>query len=144
MGILILVRLNPICRFFKGKSKHCGCISFSIAAYFFNRERGWTQVPNMRNARRHPICGLATNKDGKRHLLVGGGYKLTDFQSLDMETLEWRNEEKASLSFFTNLTYATTVVPYGRSFLVLGGWQNGAVPDSKDIYSASNFIISFF
>ena len=73
----------------------------------------------MRYARSHPICGLATNKDGKRHLVVGGGFRLTDFQSLDMETMEWRVEEKAFL--LTDLTYATTVVPYGRSFLVLGG-----------------------
>ena len=99
----------------------------------------------MRISRHHPICGLATNKDGKRHLVVGGGrdgasLRLNDFQSLDMETLEWRMEEKAFL--FTDLTYATTVVPYGRSFLVLGGMNNGK--DSKDIYWASNNIRTRF
>ena len=77
--------------------------------------------------------------------MVGGGsdgaVRWFDFQSLDMETLEWRLEEKAFL--FTDLTYATTVVPYGRSFLVLGGYgayNNGK--DSKDIYWASNYRVT--
>ena len=85
--------------------------------------------------RAHPICGVATNRDGKRHIVVGGGDGAnTAFESLDMETLEWTREKPFT---FSNSTYATTTVSYGRSFLVLGGYHNGE--DSKDIYWASNF-----
>ena len=91
-------------------------------------------MPNMLYNRSHPICGVATNRDGKRHIVVGGGHGgNTAFESLDMETLEWSVEKPFAFSSFT---YATTVVPYGRSFLIIGGYFNGE--DSKDIYWASN------
>ena len=45
-------------------------------AYLFHPVNGWIKVPNMARGRSHPMCGLVTDRDGNRKIVVAGGYEL--------------------------------------------------------------------
>ena len=86
--------------------------------------------------RTDPICGIATNKEGKRHIVLGGGNQDTSIDTLDLETWVWKREPKTFP--FSACTHHPTTVEYGRSFLIIGGSCGGGV-DTKAIYKASYF-----
>ena len=48
------------------------------------------ELPSLLEDRTDAICGIATNKEGKRHIVLGGGYNgefLSSVDSFDLETL---------------------------------------------------------
>ena len=73
-------------------------------------------------------CGVATKSDGSKMVVVAGSFNIGDRRStqiLDLETGVWRMPN--TFPFDVRLG---TVVPYGNTFLILGGRSGGATsPD---------------
>ena len=78
------------------------------------------------------MCGLVTNSNGDQKVVIAGGQSLPDFnwgnngdntivESFDLATLKWTRED----DFPFIPVGVTTNVPYGRSFLSVGGQTNG-------------------
>lgn len=43
-------------------------------AYLFHPLNGWMRLPNMYSHRVHMMCGVVTNKDGNKKIVLAGGY----------------------------------------------------------------------
>ena len=45
-------------------------------AYLFHPVNGWIKLPNMARSRSHPMCGLVTDREGNKKIVVAGGYDM--------------------------------------------------------------------
>ena len=45
-------------------------------AYLFHPVNGWIKLPNMARSRSHPMCGLVTDGEANKKIVVAGGYDM--------------------------------------------------------------------
>ena len=129
---------------------------FSFLAFIFHRKNGWTKLANMPDARSYGICGLATNSKGERRIIIANGLYIdgrrvlkfdqhvpchcqlqyylpstptSHVMSYNLETMEWENDhEPFPFGAFTS----GTSLPYGNSFLSVGGYNQ------REIYKVNH------
>ena len=45
-----------------------------LSVYLFHPADGWVRLPNMNRGRAHMMCGLVTDREGNKKIVVAGGY----------------------------------------------------------------------
>ena len=112
---------------------------FSNAAYLFHRKTGWESLPNMSRNRRGMMCGLVTNSQGERKIVIAGGRgeRTEGVEIFDLQTMQWNKEPEPDFPF--DVVSFCKNIPYGRSFLVIGGLidHEGGVTRADTVYSVS-------
>merc|ERR1712241_560840 len=93
---------------------------------------GWEELPDMSRPRRDMMCGLVTDSSGNRKIIVAGGFSTPDYtldnnhefkdvESFNLQTMTWQEEAKFP---FVPVAMGTNI-PYGNSFLSIGGHTKG-------------------
>ena len=54
------------------KEKLVICLLSSI--YIFDPRSGWMRLPDMNTTRSHVMCGLVTDREGNKKIVIAGGY----------------------------------------------------------------------
>jgi hypothetical protein len=89
----------------------------------------WSVMPDMLRSRRYPAAGLVRYADGRRVVVVAGSYADTkSVEVLDLDENVWRAGPDLPVATYL---HAGASVPFGDTFLIVGGYGDGLAEERK-------------
>lgn len=98
---------------------------------FDRNSKRWNQLPDMPEYREIPQAGVVTYADGSKHLVIAGGRNDGTSTILNLDTMTYR--PGPDIPNVLELYYANSV-PFGNTFLMVGGTEDGISSRLNTIY----------